>query len=115
MNKIVAKLARQPNELLQFSHNGQIKGLLAELGIENQLTQPSPHDHETVQTVHFTEHPSHYILVARFLGYKHPMDNGHLAWCVPKRKYSFEQFMDFSRRVVSAIARGTGFPAPSPR
>jgi hypothetical protein len=101
MNKIMAKLARQPNQLLQFSHNGQIKELLAELGIESQFTNTPPSEQETIQAAHFTEHPTHYILVARYLGYKHPMDNGHLAWCVPKKKYSLEQFVEFSKRLVS--------------
>ena len=102
MNKIIARLARQPNELLQFSHNGQIKGLLADLNIENQLTSPPPSQQETIQAAHFTEHPTHYILVARYLGYKHPMDNGYLAWCLPKKKYSLEQFVEFSKRLLSS-------------
>ncbi len=97
MSKISEKLAKNQRELLQFEHNGQIKDFLVELGVESKFKTAL--QGERIQVVHYGEHPTHFILIALYSGHSHPRDNGFLAWCLPKRKFSVEQFVQFSQRI----------------
>jgi hypothetical protein len=98
MSKIGDKLARMANEDHQFEHGGQIKDFLIELGAEPQFKTGLAD--ERVQFVTYGEHPTHFILVLLWSGYDHPKDNGYIAWCLAKKKWSFERFMEFTKRVT---------------
>jgi hypothetical protein len=100
MNKIIGKLARQPNEYHEFEHNGQIKALAIDLGIESQFAAAPIGTQPTCQAVHFNEHETHFILVVRYSGYEDPKENGYRACCLPKSKYSIDQFVEFSKKLI---------------
>ena len=100
MSKIGDKLARNPNDFLEFHHNGQIKDFLNELNIESKFKAGL--EGERIQAVQYGEHPSHFILIVLWSGYAHRQDNGHFVWCLPKRKFTFEKFMEFSKRVLKS-------------
>ncbi len=98
MSKISDKLARNPNDPFEFSHNGKIKDFLIDLNIESQFKAGL--EGERQQAVQYGEHPTHFILVVLWSGYAHRQDNGYFMWCLPKRKVTFEQFMEFSKRIL---------------
>jgi len=90
-------------EYHEFDHDGQIKDLLIDLSIESRFTKTPTGAKQTCQAVHFNQHPTHYILVVLYLGYEDRKENGYRPWCLPKKKYSLEQFMEFSKRLLSTI------------
>jgi hypothetical protein len=97
--KITQKLERYPNNPFEFDHNGQIKDLLIDLSIESKFKAGL--EGERVQAVHYGEHPTHFILIVLWSGYADRNENGYLAWCFPKKRWSFEQFMEASRRILN--------------
>ncbi len=99
MSKISQKLARSPNEVHEFDHNGQIKEFLIDLNIESKFNTALVG--ERVQAVNHGEHPTHFILIALYSGYKDQKQNGYVAWCLPKKRWSFEQFTEFAKRVLN--------------
>lgn len=101
MDKISQKLARRPDEIHRFDNNGQIKAFIAALGLESRFTKEPTGSEPTIQTVQFGEHPTHFLLLALFSGNQDARDNGYAAWCLPKKRYSHEQFMEFSNRALS--------------
>ena len=100
MNKISTKLARQPNVYHEYDHNRQIKALTIDLGIEERFTTAPAGSQPTCQAVHFNEHQTHFILIVRYSGYDDPKENGYRACCLPKSKYSIDQFMEFSKKLL---------------
>ena len=101
MDKISQKLARKPKDIHRFQHNGQIKSFLETFGLESKFAKPPTDSEPSVQTVHFGEHPTHFILIALFRGNADARDNGFGVWCLPKKRYSYEQFIAFSRRALN--------------
>lgn len=98
MSKIGDKLTRNPNEIFEFHHNGQIKDFLIELNVESKFNAEK--EGEQQQVIQHEEHPTHFILILRWSGYAHRQDNGYYVWCLPKRKFTVEQFYEYSRRIL---------------
>ena len=98
MSKIGDKLARNPNEIFEFHHNGQIKDFLIDLNVESKFEAGL--EGEQQQVVQYGEHPTHFILIVRWSGYAHRQDNGNYVWCLPKRKFTREKFTEFCKRIL---------------
>jgi len=104
VSKISEKLGRSTSDFHEYNHNGQIKDFLVELGLSSQFKSnpTAPGQKEVVQAVTELNHTTHFILIAFWTGYDDPKDNGYRMWAFPKSKFSLEQFMAFSRKILSS-------------
>jgi hypothetical protein len=100
MNEISRELAEKPNEVVESSDDEQIKGLLLELGILSQFTRTPQGPKLSIQAVPYIHHPTHFILVALWLGYDDPTQNGYRVWCIPKSEADIRIFQAFCKEVL---------------
>lgn len=102
MSKIAVKLSNFPNDAFEFDHNGQIKEFLIKLGITGQFDQKPPQgSKETIMAIPYLHHETHFVLIALWRGYDDPKENGYRIWCFPKKRMSYEQFMDVGKKILN--------------
>jgi hypothetical protein len=101
MSKIGDKLSSNPSQHFEFDHNGQIKGLMVELGIAEKFQKFPEGTGPRVQSAMIGEHTTHFILIVLHSGYETENQNGYEAWCLPKSKFSINQFHEFCQRVLN--------------
>jgi hypothetical protein len=90
------RLAANPNEIVQSTDDSEIKELIVSLGIAGQLTSTPEGAKRTTQSVLVLDYPSHFILLALYLGHEKPSDNGYIAVALPKSSFTETQFREFA-------------------
>jgi len=105
------KLQNAPDEQFDIDDDADAKVLLLELGILDKFTTKLP-SHETTQAVVYREHPTHHILALLYAGHSNPVDNGFFVFCLPRSRFSPEQFQLFADRFLAPTSTNVlGFQA----
>lgn len=88
-------LADHPDESFATVNDDEARALLVKEGLLYKLEQESPGDRllpNQTRWMEIFDHPTHWIIAIRFLGFSRPEENGYLVRCLSKRKVSREQF-----------------------
>jgi hypothetical protein len=96
-------LKQNPDREFRFDDEFETKSMVLELGIAGRFSMEPPivpTGQESQQAVMYGEHPTHYILVVLYLGNPHPKENGYLILCLPRCRFSYEQFMEGARKFL---------------
>jgi hypothetical protein len=93
-------LEATPNQVREFLDDTDAKTLLIQFGLLDKLLefgrQPGLAE-PRADTIHYTDHATHWIIGIRYRGYASADQNGYAVTCLPKSVYSFDQFRAFER------------------
>jgi hypothetical protein len=105
-------LDQMPNLTFLFEKSDEAKTVLFEMGLIDKFSQRPLYFHQsTLQAIGYSEHATHFIIGLLYLGKTKPEDNGYLAYCLPKSKYSPQEVIQFREDVlegqgVSVVRKG---------
>jgi hypothetical protein len=97
-------LKQNPDKEFRFDDEFEVKSILLELSIAGRFSQnPAnvPSGKQSKQLVSYGEHPTHFIHVFLFLGNPDPKENGYIVLCLPRSKFSYEQFMEVAKIILN--------------
>ena len=93
-------LEATPNQFREFLDDTDAKTLLMQLGLLDKLLEFSRQPglaEPRADTLHYTDHPTHWITGIHYRGYTPAAKNGYAVHCIPKSVYSLDQFRAFAR------------------
>lgn len=93
-------LTTTPNELIEITNDHDAKALLLQLGVLDKFSQRGPLADKWSEALHFTTHPTHWVLARLYTGFKNPADNGYVVQCFPKSRFSIEQMKQIAAKAT---------------
>jgi hypothetical protein len=100
-------LSDTPHEPRETLDDSEARALLVQLGLLDRLldlTRKPELPEPRADVVCDTNHLTHWILGIHYRGYSAAADNGYAVRCLPKSRYTFEQFKSAIR---SDLGRNT--------